>query len=184
MPSVTVFGGSQPERGDSDYEFAFELGKQLGQSGYTVLTGGYIGTMEAVSHGAFKAGAHVIGVTCEDIESWRPVGANPWVKEEIRTSSLPDRMIRLILGCDAALALPGGIGTLTEVMMTWNLMLTHSISSRPLILVGSIWHDFMDYYIQNFQKFIPEEQRVWASFAQDIDDIILQLQEKLSNGKV
>jgi predicted Rossmann-fold nucleotide-binding protein len=49
---VTVFGGSKPKVGESAYEDAFQLGSLLGKAGYTVLTGGYIGTMEAVSHGA------------------------------------------------------------------------------------------------------------------------------------
>lgn len=80
--NVTVFGGSQPMPGDPAYQEAMNLGSLLAQSGHTVLTGGYIGTMEAVSRGASEAGGHVIGVTCDEIEIWRPTRANPWVKEE------------------------------------------------------------------------------------------------------
>jgi len=50
------------------------------------------GTMEAVSRGAAEAGGHVIGVTCEDIEKWRPIGANAWVKEEWRKKTLTERL--------------------------------------------------------------------------------------------
>ena len=57
-----------------------------------MLTGGYIGTMEAVSRGAAEAGGHVIGVTCEEIEAWRPVRVNAWVKEEIRRKTLMERL--------------------------------------------------------------------------------------------
>jgi len=59
----------------------------------------------------------VIGVTCEDIEKWRPIGANAWVKEEWRKKTLMERLEGLIEGCDAALALPGGPGTLTEIAL-------------------------------------------------------------------
>ena len=82
--NISVFGGSKPKEGETAYSEAMELGKLLAQRGHTVLTGGYIGTMEAVSRGASEAGGHVIGVTCEDIEDWRGVRPNQWVKEEIR----------------------------------------------------------------------------------------------------
>ena len=93
---VSVFGGSQPKESDAAYTEAKELGKLLAQRGHTVLTGGYIGTMEAVSRGASEAGGHVIGVTCEDIEAWRPIRANAWVKEEIRKKTLIERLTALI----------------------------------------------------------------------------------------
>ena len=108
---ITVFGGSQPKPGEPAYEDALRLGSLIGQAGYTVLTGGYIGTMEAVSRGAAEAGGHVIGVTCDEIEAWRPVKPNPWVTEEMRFPTLHQRLFALIDNCDAALALPGGVGT-------------------------------------------------------------------------
>lgn len=184
MPNITVFGGSQIKPSDSEYAIALELGEHLGRHGYTVLTGGYMGAMEAVSRGAAEAGAHVIGVTCNDIEAWRPVGPNPWLKEEIRMNTLLERMLHLINSCDAALALPGGVGTLTEVMLTWNLLLTESITPRPLILIGAQWQGFIDNYIRAFQSYIPERQRSWISTALDISTVIRQLQEILSSGKV
>ena len=54
--NISIFGGSQPKEGDIAYAEAQELGKLLAQRGHTVLTGGYIGTMEAVSRGASDAG--------------------------------------------------------------------------------------------------------------------------------
>ncbi len=60
-----------PKKDHEAYEEARELGKFLAEHGHAVLTGGYMGTMEAVSRGACEAGGHVIGVTCEDIEEWR-----------------------------------------------------------------------------------------------------------------
>ena len=134
--NITVFGGAQPKEGTAAYEEARELGKLLAERGHAVLTGGYMGTMEAVSRGASEAGGHVIGVTCEDIEAWRKTSANQWVKEERKKKSLIERLQGLIEGCDAAIALAGGAGTLTEITLMWNLMLVESLPPRPLILIG------------------------------------------------
>ncbi|MCX6080428.1 MAG: hypothetical protein NTW32_12925 [Chloroflexi bacterium] len=90
--NVTVFGGSQPRPGSVAYVEAYALGQLLAIAGHTVLSGGYIGTMEAVSRGANEAGGHVIGVTCLEIERWRGSGANAWVKEERKFETWhPDR---------------------------------------------------------------------------------------------
>jgi uncharacterized protein (TIGR00725 family) len=167
--NVTVFGSSQPKPADPDYEAAMTLGQLLGSDGHTVLTGGYIGTMEAVSRGASTAGAHVIGVTCDQIETFRPGKPNHWVKEERRYKYLYERIIALIEGCDAAIALPGGPGTLTEISTMWNLLLIGAISFRPLILIGSGWEFSFNTIFYQMDKYIPGEQRRWLSFAPDID---------------
>ncbi len=70
---VSVFGGSQPKPRHSPMKKPTSLGKLLAKAGHTVMTGGYIGTMEAVSRGVSEAGGHVIGVTCGEIERWRDV---------------------------------------------------------------------------------------------------------------
>src|SRR5512136_1850997 len=106
--NITVFGGSHPKPGSQAYVEAYELGKLLALAGHTVLNGGYIGTMEAVSRGANEAGGHVVGVTSADIEAWRGVRANPWVQEERHFDTLQERLNELVLACDAAIALPGG----------------------------------------------------------------------------
>jgi uncharacterized protein (TIGR00730 family) len=136
---VTVFGGSQPKPGDLAYLQAEELGRLLGAAGFTVLTGGYIGTMEAVSKGAHEAGAHVIGVTCDEIESWRPVRPNRWINEEYRHATLRGRLYALIDECDAAIVLPGGIGTLAELAGMWSQVQVGAIKVKPIILVGQEW---------------------------------------------
>ncbi len=92
--NISVFGGSQPKVGSTAYAEAQELGGLLAQRGHTVLTGGYMGTMEAVSRGAAEAGGHVIGITCGEIESWRGAGANQWVAEEWKKETLIQRLAR------------------------------------------------------------------------------------------
>ncbi len=164
---VSVFGGSQPKEDSTAYAEAMELGKLLAQRGHTVLTGGYIGVMEAVSRGAQEAGGHVIGVTCEDIEAWRPIKANAWVMEEIRKKTLVERLHTLIHESDAALALPGGPGTLTEISLMWNLMTVESLHRRPLILIGDGWQSVFDQFFRGLDAYVPARQREILSFAKD-----------------
>lgn len=169
MKNITVFGGSRPKPGEDAYQNALKLGRLLGEAGYTVLTGGYIGTMEAVSRGAKEAGAHVIGVTSEQIEAYRPGKANAWVQEERRCTSLRERIFTLMDSCDAAFALPGGIGTLTEIAFTWNHLLTGAIRPRPLILIGPGWRATFNQFFQSLGSYVPGDQRRWITFASDVD---------------
>jgi uncharacterized protein (TIGR00725 family) len=137
-----------------------------------VLTGGYIGTMEAVSRGAAEAGGHVIGVTCDEIESWRPVVPNRWVQEEMRYPTLRQRLYALIDGCDVALALPGGIGTLAEVAVMWSQLQTGASVPRPLILIGLAWKNILDTLMNHLGQYFAEKDRKWLFFADDVDQAV------------
>jgi len=170
--NISVFGGSQPKEGSTAYAEAQELGKLLAQRGHTVLTGGYIGTMEAVSRGANEASGHVIGVTCEDIEAWRPSRPNRWVKEERRKKTLVERLQALVESCEAAIALPGGVGTLAEISLMWNLMIVESIPRRPLILIGSGWQSTFDQFHVSFETYMPVHQRDHLQFAEDVQTAV------------
>jgi uncharacterized protein (TIGR00730 family) len=173
--NITVFGGAQPKEGEQAYTEALELGRLLAQRGHTVLTGGYIGTMEAVSRGASEAGGHVVGVTCSDIENWRKVSPNRWVKEERRYKTLNERLQALIDGCDAALVLPGGAGTLTEVSLMWNLMIVESRHRSPLILIGSGWQSTFDQFFKDFNEYTSTSQKNLLSFAEDVQTAVEML---------
>jgi len=173
--NITIFGGAQPQPASPAYKEAHLLGGLLAQRGHTVLTGGYIGTMEAVSRGAHEAGGHVIGVTCEDIEEWRKVKANAWVKEEWRKKTLIERLQALVEGCDAAIALPGGAGTLAEVSLMWNLMIVESLPRSPLILIGGGWQSTFDQFFQSFETYMPVHQRELLRFAKDVEIAVKML---------
>ena len=177
---VSVFGGSQPKEDSSAYAEAIELGKLLAERGHTVLTGGYIGVMEAVSRGAREAGGHVIGVTCEEIETWRPIKANAWVIEEIRKKTLVERLHGLIHESDAALALPGGPGTLTEISLMWNLMIVEALHRRPLILIGDGWQSVFDQFFRGLDAYVPAHQREILKFAKDVRTAVKLLESNVS----
>jgi len=174
--NVTVFGGAQPKEGSAAYEEARQLGALLAQSGHSVLTGGYMGTMEAVSRGAHENGGHVIGVTCADIEAWRGAKVNAWVKEEIKKQTLIERLQTIISKSDAAIALSGGAGTLTEISLMWNLMIVESIPRTPLILVGSGWQSTFDQFFKEFESYMPFRQRDLLHFAKDVKTAVKLLE--------
>jgi predicted Rossmann-fold nucleotide-binding protein len=143
------------------------LGQRLAQLGHTVLTGGYSGTMEAVSRGAAEAGGKVIGVTCTDIERAYRRTTNRWVQEEWKKDTLLERLEALILNCEAAMAMPGGPGTLTEIALAWNLMIVGGIPQRPLILIGEAWSLVFHEFFERLDSYIPAKQRHMLSFAAD-----------------
>jgi uncharacterized protein (TIGR00730 family) len=173
--NVSVFGGSLPREGSPAYAEAYQLGSLLAQAGHTVLTGGYIGSMEAASRGAAEAGGHVIGVTCEDIEAWRQVKPNPWVHEERRFATMQQRLNELVLACDAAIALPGGPGTLTEIALTWNMLIVNSMPTKPLILTGKGWKAVLESFYNSLGEYIPQHQRDLLQFTEDVNSAVVLL---------
>jgi uncharacterized protein (TIGR00730 family) len=178
---VTVFGGASPKPDQPEYRQALRLGQLLAESGHTVLTGGYMGTMEAVSRGVVEAGGHSIGVTCEEIERWRASDANPWVQEEWPRNTLVDRLVTLMDSADALVALPGGPGTLTEISLAWNRMVIESLSPRPLILIGQGWRKVFEELFETHHAYIAETQRRLLTFVDDVDEAAEIL--KRDNGR-
>ncbi len=165
---ITVFGGANPRPGEPAYLQAYELGRMIGKGGNTILTGGYMGTMEAVSMGAKEVGAHVIGITCAEIERWRQAKANPHVMEEWHLETLIERLNKLIESCDAAIALPGGIGTLAEVAVMWNRLIIGDITPKPLILIGKEWRLTLTGFFENLGGYTPEHDRQRLLFIDEI----------------
>jgi predicted Rossmann-fold nucleotide-binding protein len=92
--------------------------------------------MDAVSRGATEAGGTVLGVTIGSFSEQVPV--NRWLTHEVEARDL---FARLPLICDAEawVAFPGGVGTLAEVALCWNLVQTGSIEARPIAIVGERW---------------------------------------------
>jgi len=132
---ITVFGSSSPAPGSEVYETARKLGAALAQAGFAVATGGYGGTMEAVSRGAREGGGHVIGVTVEAFAS----RANRWVEEEIRVKSWQDRLFKLIELGAGYVVLPGGTGTLVELSVVWEWINKGFLNQKPVVILGDYW---------------------------------------------
>lgn len=150
---ISVFGSSAPAPGSEAYESARLVGRLLAEAGLAVATGGYSGTMTAVSQGAAEAGGHVIGVTSAQIEQFRPMAANQWVVEEIKYESLRDRLMHLVLNNDGMIVLPGGIGTLSEMALAWSFLQVGEVNPRPLALIGDMWRDGIRGFYR--QEYVP-----------------------------
>jgi uncharacterized protein (TIGR00730 family) len=163
--TITVFGSATTRPGDFDYEEAQSLGGSLASMGWAVATGGYAGTMEAVSRGAKQAGGHTLGVTCDQIEAWRGAIRNAWVDEEIRHKTLRGRLYELIQRGQILVAMPGGIGTLSEVALSWSLIQTGEIDPRPLILVGQMWRATFDTFLTTAGSYVPTAHGSLLTFA-------------------
>lgn len=144
-PLITVFGASGTEEGSGEWREAFALGVALAERGYGIVTGGYGGSMEAVSAGAafVDPGTPVVGVTVPGVFRTRS-GANRFVTHEIEAESLLSRIEAMLADAVAAVALPGSLGTFTEVMVAWNLAYVArfgDVRPRPLVTVGETWRD-------------------------------------------
>lgn len=145
---VSVFGSARPVPHSPAYEEARRVGQLLAEKGFAVATGGYSGTMSAVSQGAAEMGGHVIGVTSRQIERFRPLGANQWVKQEVQYETLRDRLLHLVIHNAGMIVLPGGIGTLSEMTLAWSLIQVGEISPRPLVLLGEMWQQTVKSFVQ------------------------------------
>lgn len=176
---VAVYGSAAPKPGTPLYQNALELGRLLAQAGHTVMTGGYGGTMEAVSRGAVEAGGATLGVTCAEIEQYRPGSANPWVQQEIRTQTLPQRLEVLTRQPDAMIALPGGIGTLCEISLALNLMVISPAPPKPFILIGTSWEKVFRQFFTVNHEMINELDQPRVQFARDPIDAVTYLQKSL-----
>jgi uncharacterized protein (TIGR00730 family) len=139
--TIAVFGSSRRAEESDLYAEAYALGRLLAGEGYAVLSGGYNGSMAAVSRGAREAGGRVIGITCALFD---PLPPNPWLTEEVKTPGLIERLALMMDRSDGFIAVRGGIGTLSEVTLAWSLLQTRSLQGRPLVLLGDGWRPVVD----------------------------------------
>jgi uncharacterized protein (TIGR00725 family) len=133
---VSVFGSSRPRESESEYIEARQLGRSLAQKGFAVCTGGYGGTMEAVSRGAKEAGGKTYGVTADFFLNAK---ANAWVDVEVRVKTWPDRLFEIIRLGDGLVACKGGTGTLAELAVTWEMMNKSVMPAKPFVALGEFW---------------------------------------------
>jgi len=135
--TVTVFGGSDARPSDPDYVLARSLGRTLARCGWRLANGGYGGTMLAAARGAAEAGGSTVGVTCR---AFGRGPANRYIKQQIQTNSLQQRLAALLELGDAYVVLPGSTGTLLELASVWEMKNKGFLPARkPIILLGGFW---------------------------------------------
>jgi uncharacterized protein (TIGR00730 family) len=138
--TVTVFGSAQPKEGEGEFETAYKLGALLAKNNFNVCTGGFQGTMNAVSKGAVQNGAESIGIT---VDFWN-ASPSKYLTKEIKCNSLFERISKLVELGDAYIILQGGTGTLLELAVVWEMMNKKMLNVKPVACHSSMWKGIVE----------------------------------------
>jgi len=142
-PCVTVFGSARFPEQHKYYEMARRVGAQLARDGFTVMTGGGPGIMEAANRGAKEAGGRSIGCNIELPQEQKP---NTYLDRWVTFRHFFVRKVMLVKYSYAFIAMPGGFGTLDEVAESATLVQTHKIAGFPIVLMGvEFWKPLLDF---------------------------------------
>lgn len=143
-PCVTVFGSARFEESHRYYKLAMELGSELARAGYTVMTGGGPGIMEAANRGAKEAGGHSIGCNIQLPREQKP---NPYVDRFVEFEHFFVRKVMLVKYSSAFVLMPGGFGTLDELFEVSTLIQTEKLEAFPVIcLGGEYWEKLHSFF--------------------------------------
>jgi len=142
-PCVTIFGSARTKPGTRWYELAREMGEACAELGFTVITGGGPGIMQAGNQGAYEAGGRSIGV---NIVLPFEQHVNPYVHKSVDMRYFFTRKTMLVKYSYAFIVMPGGAGTLDEMFETMTLIQTGKLKNFPIILMGKdFWQPLMDF---------------------------------------
>ncbi|MBM3984372.1 MAG: TIGR00730 family Rossman fold protein [Planctomycetes bacterium] len=142
-PCVTVFGSARFDQDHRHYAAAREMGRQLAQAGFAVMTGGGPGIMEAANRGAREAGGLSVGCNIRLPSEQQP---NPYLDRFVEFQYFFVRKVMLVKYSYAFVAFPGGFGTLDEIFETATLVQTGKIKDFPIVLMGvDYWRPLMDF---------------------------------------
>jgi len=142
-PSVCVFGSARTMKGSKWYNEALTFGRIMGSEGFSIITGGGPGIMEAVNEGAYESASNSVGV---GIELPFEASMNPYVTKGITCRYFFTRKVMFLKYSQAFVAFPGGLGTLDELFETLTLAQTGHAPKFPIILVGKgYWSGLIDW---------------------------------------
>lgn len=174
-PCVTIFGSARTRPGTRYYELARKMGAACARLGFTVITGGGPGIMQAGNQGAFEAGGRSIGV---NIELPFEQMLNPYVQHSVTMRYFFTRKVVLVKYSYAFIVMPGGSGTLDEMFETMTLIQTGKLKVFPIVLMGKdYWQPLMDFvYRMAEEGTISPDDPELIFFTDDVDDAIAHLQ--------
>ncbi len=140
-PAVTIYGSARLSVDDELYTQTEEIANRLGQMGFSIITGGGPGVMEAANKGALKAGVTSVGL---NIDLPEEQACNAYTTKSITFTHFFARKVMLVKYATAFIIMPGGLGTLDELTEVLTLMQTHKIKPFPVILFDSqYWNGFL-----------------------------------------
>jgi uncharacterized protein (TIGR00730 family) len=143
---VTIFGSARAQPGTYAYDEVKRVAAALAEMGCDIITGGGPGLMQAANEGAAAAQApersRSVGIRV-DLPFEQEV--NPFVEQAFEHKTFFSRLHHFVLASDAFVVAPGGIGTVLETMMIWQLLQVRHVQDTPLILVGKMWAELVDW---------------------------------------
>ena len=142
-PAVTIYGSARIKPNDALYAQTVEIAQRLGELGFSIITGGGPGIMEAANRGAAEAGAKSIGLNIElPVEQH----CNAYATKVLTFKHFFVRKVMLVKYASAFVIMPGGLGTMDELTEVLTLIQTHKIKPFPVILYDSVfWKGFLDW---------------------------------------
>ncbi len=183
-PAVTIYGSARLKEEDELYAQTEEIAYRLGQMGFSIITGGGPGVMEAANKGACKAGVASIGL---NIELPAEQKINPYATKSLTFHHFFVRKVMLVKYTVAFIIMPGGLGTLDELTEVLTLMQTHKMKPFPVILFNSqYWKGFLD-WLQNCtlpSGFISAEDLNLVRVCDHPDEVIEAVQKWYSKQEV
>ncbi len=141
--AATFFGSARCKLNSKSYQFAVDLAHRLSDSGFTIITGGAAGVMEAANKGACEAGGNSVGV---NIELPKKQSGNNYTTDSEDFDHFFTRKVMLTYASEVYVYFPGGFGTLDEFFEIATLIQTKKIESIPIILVGKeFWTPLLEW---------------------------------------
>jgi len=177
QPAVTIYGSARLKPGDKLYPQTQEIAKRLGQLGFSIITGGGPGVMEAANRGAMQAGVASVGLNIDLPEEQTP---NPYTTKSLLFKHFFVRKVMLVKYATAFIMMPGGLGTLDELTEVLTLMQTEKIKPFPVILFDSkFWKGFLDWLRSHplARGFVNEDDFDLLRVCDTPDEVIDTVQE-------
>src|SRR5262247_4142231 len=135
---VTIFGSARAQAGTFGYEETKRVAAALAAMGCDIITGGGPGLMQAANEGAAASPARAQSVGIR-VDLPFEQGVNAFVTEAFEHRTFFTRLHQFVLASDAFIVAPGGVGTVLEMMLIWQLLQVKHLENRPLLLVGGMW---------------------------------------------
>lgn len=143
QPAVSIYGSARTPVDHADYLFTKRLSRKLSDAGFSVISGGGPGIMEAANKGAFAGASPAVGL---NIVLPHEQHANPYQDLSIKFQHFFPRKVMFVKHAVAYVVMPGGFGTLDELFESLTLVQTGKIPNRPIILVGkAFWAGLLDW---------------------------------------
>lgn len=144
-PCITVFGSARFKDNNPYYQSARDFGKHIANMGFSTMTGGGPGTMEAANRGAFEVGGNSIGCNIKLPFEQKP---NPYVQTTLTFDHFFVRKTMMIKYSYAFIIMPGGFGTMDEFFETLTLIQTKTLTQFPIVLFGKEFYHELWIYIE------------------------------------